>query len=154
VIRSLISCTLIVGLGTGLVVGALLVVLPSVRIAGAVAATDGSIVVRAVLVDDVPDVRALAAPEAWRRCPYLAAIAARSRCPYLAAVAAGSGCPYLDGLRRDAGRCPALPPSLGQVLPRGAVPPALEPASRRQLVRAVRAAFAPAAEAALPADPA
>jgi len=153
-IRRLLSCTLFVGLGTGLVVGLLLVVLPSVRIAGAVATIDGSIVVRAVLVDDVPGVRALAAPEAWRRCPYLAAVAAEARCPYLAAVAAGSGCPYLDGLRRDAGRCPALPPSSGQVLPRGAAPPALEPAPRRQLERAVRAAFAPAAEAALPADPA
>jgi hypothetical protein len=142
VIRSLISCTLLVGLGTGLVVGALLVVLPSVRIAGDGAAIDGSIVVRAVLVDDVPGVRALTAPEAWRRCPYLAA------------VAAGSGCPYLEGLRRNSGRCPALPPSSGQVLPWGVVPPALEPAPRRQLERAVRAAFAPAAEAAPPADPA
>jgi hypothetical protein len=145
VIRSLISCALLVGLGTGLVVGALLVVLPSVRIASAVAATDGSIVVRAVLVDDVPDVRALAAPEAWRRCPYLAAVAAEARCPYLAAVAAGSGCPYLRG---NAGRstCPFLRSSPGSVANRapgagdesrglpsdGAVLARLEPAATDQ----------------------
>ena len=153
-IRSLISCTLIVGLGTGLVVGALLVVLPSVRIAGDGAATDRAMVVHAVLIEGMSGSPAFAAPEAWHRCPYLAAVAAEGRCPCLAAVAARSGCPYLEGLRRNNGRCPALPPSSGQILPRGAVPPALEPAPRRQLERAVRAAFAPAAEAAPPANPA
>jgi len=153
VIRRLVSVTLFVGLGTGLVVGALLVVLPAVRIAGDGAATDRAMVVHAVLIEGVSGSSAFAAPEAWRRCPYLAAVAAEARCPYLAAVAAGSGCPYLEGLRRNTGRCPALPRSSREHQPRGNVPPALEPASGR-LERAVRAAYAPAAEAALAADPA
>jgi hypothetical protein len=97
-IRSLIPCALFAGLGTALVVGALLVVLPSLRIASGAAVTDSSMVVRAVLIEGRPGGQAvLAAPEAWRSCPHLGAIAARSRCPYLAAIAGGSGCPYLRG---------------------------------------------------------
>jgi len=141
VIRRLISCSLFAGLGTGVVVGALLVVLPSVRITGGAAATTGSMAVRALLIEGMPSGTALAAPDAWRRCPYLAA------------VAAGSGCPYLKGLHRG-GRCPALPPPAGQALPPGAVPPALEPLPERHRARTVRAALVPDGTTAPAAHPA
>ena len=143
VIRRVLSCTLFAGLGTAMAVAVLLAVLPSVRIAGGADATDGPTAVRAVLIEGLPGAAQLAAPEAWRRCPYLAAVAARSGCPFLAARAAGPRCPYLDGLRRGV-RCPAWPPRSGMVVPRGSLPPALRPALGRQRERAVSARLAPA----------
>jgi len=135
VIRRLISCTLFAGLGTGVVVTALVVLLPSVRITGAAAATAESMAVRAVLIEGMPGGTALAAPDAWRRCPYLAA------------VAAGSGCPYLKGLHRG-GRCPAWPPAT-RALP----PPGRGPAAARQPDRARLAAWLPLAETLPATDP-
>jgi len=143
VMRRVLSCTLFAGLGTAMAVAVLLAVLPSVRIAGGADATDGPTAVRAVLIEGPPGAAQLAAPEAWRRCPYLAAVAARSGCPFLAARAAGPRCPYLDGLRRGV-RCPAWPPRSGMVVPRGSLPPALRPALGRQRERAVSARLAPA----------
>lgn len=115
-IRSLVSCALFVGLGTGAVVSVLLALLPAVRIAGTTPATARPMAVRAVLVEGLPGGPAvLAAPEAWRRCPHLAATAARSRCPFLAALAAGSSCPYLNGRAAATGDTEApLPRPHGQ----------------------------------------
>ena len=142
VMRRVLSCTLFAGLGTAMAVAVLLAVLPSVRIAGGADATDGPTAVRAVLIEGPPGAALLAAPESWRRCPYLAAVAAGSGCPFLAARAAGPRCPYLDGLRRGV-RCPAWPPRSGMVVPRGSLPPALRPALGRQGERAVSARLAP-----------
>jgi hypothetical protein len=130
VMRRVLSCTLFAGLGTGLVVGVLLAVLPSVRIAGGADAIDGPTSVRAVLIEGRSGAAQLAAPEAWRRCPYLAAVAARSGCPFLAARVVSPGCPYLKGLHRG-GRCPAWPPAAEPAPPPhppGAVSAQLAPA--------------------------